>query len=480
MGPPNPLPGHSLRPGVPAPVNARLSLGLGLGAPTTPTRADQPTTTIRLISNPQSTDNDGNNYIGRTPQLKPFKTSFDLVMSPSSGSGFGFGGGSLWPRDDTEEKGLYPPLPFDTSEAPAAVPVQINPEDEPMPGSLSFASPHTPAKQLAVPAKAEPFIFGSPLPQHNVTNTQFKSAAASVLEEMNKRLREEGVEGVGMDLISKLQPGAHSNGVGMLTNRDPKPLLKTNGIKEKFEKMHEEEFKKMEGIDGLVKRRNMSPQKDTGSGRESIVALGKKRKSSVLGHGAGRDRYGRRVGGDAAAGRISATRVISTGRRPRVLPGSFGDDDGEDSDNEEGDHFEELNEVKDKRARFEPPSVDESGKDKEAEEKMEEERKQKEKEKEAIRRKLEMNKARRRSSVGVAARGRVSVGRGGMLRKFLAIFHLFLRLTRSLRETQTLQVRISFFGKIACAECVESRKSNDGSSTCQGSSNRYTQTSRKE
>ncbi|KAF9463269.1 hypothetical protein BDZ94DRAFT_1322002 [Collybia nuda] len=424
LNPPNPLPGHSLRPGVPAPDNARLSLGLGLGAPTTPTRLHQPTTTIRLISNPQTSDIDRKDYIGRTPQLKPFKTSFDLVMSPtSSGPGLGFGGSSLWPRgDDTEEKGLYPPLPFDTFEAPAIIPNSMD-TDEPMPGTLSPCPPHTPApvKQLGVPTpKVEPFIFGSPLPQHNVTNTQFKSAAASVLEEMNKRLKEEGVEGVGMDLINKLQPGAHTNGVGTLMNRDVKPLPKTNGIKEKFEKMHQNEFDKMEGIDGLVKRRNMSPKKDSDEGRESIIALGKKRKSSILGHGAGRDRYGRRIGGDAIAGRISATRVISTGRRPRVLPGSFGDDDGEDSENEGGDHYEELNDTEsrvDKKARLEPPSAQESEKEKEAEKRIEDERKRKEREKEAIRRKLEMNKAKRRSSAGIATRGRVSVGRGGILQK---------------------------------------------------------------
>ncbi|KAF7366438.1 SAP domain-containing protein [Mycena sanguinolenta] len=41
-----PLPGHTLRPGVPAPVNARLSLGL---APRTPSKQG-PTTTIRLVS----------------------------------------------------------------------------------------------------------------------------------------------------------------------------------------------------------------------------------------------------------------------------------------------------------------------------------------------------------------------------------------------------------------------------------------------
>ena len=98
-----PLPGHVLRPGIPAPANARLSLGLGLGVPTTPTRQDQPTTTIRLVSNPFS-NADFSYGAGEngTPQLQPFKTTFDLVLDSPTGS-------STWPQRDVNELGSRRP-----------------------------------------------------------------------------------------------------------------------------------------------------------------------------------------------------------------------------------------------------------------------------------------------------------------------------------------------------------------------------------
>ncbi|GLB39926.1 hypothetical protein LshimejAT787_0704360 [Lyophyllum shimeji] len=430
--PPSPLPGHSLRPGVPAPADARLSLGLN--APSTPTRKDQPTTTIRLISNPVSDDEDTNSY-GRTPQLKPFRTSFDLVLgSPEPNTG-GFRGVSLWPSSSENERGIYPPLPLElpvssSSAAPAPTDM-VTDTYKPMPGSLSQASkPATNTIQTPAPTTAatthlvapEPFIFGSPLPQHHVSNAQFASAAASVLEEMNRRLQAEGVAGVDAALVSKLQPGAHAHipGVGtdLLGAKEAKEAAKAKLHKEKFDEIHAEEFSKMEGIDALARRRGMKdPGAGAGEEKESAPAIGKKRKSSVLGHGAGRDRYGRRTG--EAAGRISATRVISNGRRPRAIPGSFDDDDSEDEETRDEDERDG------KRARVDPSPMPEDTKQedetraKEEEEKAKaEEEERKKKEKEAIRRKLELSKARRRSSAGVpGARGRVSVGRGGVLLK---------------------------------------------------------------
>ncbi|KAG6909746.1 hypothetical protein DXG01_015734 [Tephrocybe rancida] len=409
-----PLPGHSLRPGVPAPDNARLSLGLN--APATPTR-DQPTTTIRLISNPTS-----NSPYGRTPQLKPFKTSFELDLgSPQPAGGFQ----SLWhPSEGQQGQGLYPPLPLDdlvpvsgnatassssSNPAPhmssAPPPCSLTAPKRAAPSFLTPAAKSSTTAQLAVP---EPFVFGSPLPQHNVSNTQFKSAAASVLEEMNKRLQQDGVESVGMDLISKLQPGAHALGAGLLGPREAKEAPKVNVFKQKFDELHAEEFSKMEGIDSLVKRRGLKPKADAGP------AL-KIRKSSVgVGHGVGRDRFGRRVAGEA--GRLSAAHMVGDRRRSRVIPGSF---DDEDSDVEE-EPAEDSAQPGGSSTKAENSKEDDAVKAREEEEekaKVElEERK--EKEKEAIKRKLEVNKARRRSSVGVAgARGRVSVGRGGVLIK---------------------------------------------------------------
>jgi hypothetical protein len=104
-------------------------------------------------------------------------------------------------------------------------------------------------------------VFGSPLPQHNVSNAQFKTAATSVLDETNKRLQAKGVQGVGMDIISKLQPGAHADGIEPSIGRVVKFVPKGNGMTKKFEKMHEQEFQKMEGIDGFSKRRGISPKR---------------------------------------------------------------------------------------------------------------------------------------------------------------------------------------------------------------------------
>lgn len=420
--PDNPLPGHALRPGIPAPVNARLSLGLGLGAPSTPTRPTQPTTTIRLISNPFSNAATGNNsYCAGehgTPQLKPFATTFDLILgSPiSNGAATKFGSMNIWPPRDPggDMVGIYPTLT--TDDLPPVIThgsTQVAGN-----GSVSRAPTEgllTPPRNAALTASSiggniglnppiTPFVFGSPLPQHNVTNTQFRAAAASVLEEMNKRLQHEGVDGVGLDIIAKLHPGAHSvEDLTMSRNVKPLPGSRRGDIKEKFEKMHEVEFNKMEGIDGLLKRRaERSPTRNQDDSEKPMV--GKKRKSSAL----GRDRDGRRLPG-AIAGRVSGTRVISNGRRARVLPGAFGGDDDDNDDDEENE------ERGGKRTKVESDATEELEKQKE-----EEDLRQKEREREAIKRRLEINKAKRRSSVaagGLVGRrsGRVSVGRGGTL-----------------------------------------------------------------
>ncbi|KAG6889586.1 hypothetical protein C0995_016394 [Termitomyces sp. Mi166 len=405
-----PLPGHSLRPGVPAPSDARLSFGLN--EPSTPTRG-QPTTTIRLISNHIS----NNDSYGRTPQLQPFETAFDLDFGSPQPSG-----ASPWPLNEGQQKkGLYPPLPledlisssndgsgpscFNDMNVDASMPSSLAPHKPAVPSLLSPAPKSTTTTQLAV---RDPFIFGSPLPQHNVSNSQFKSAAASVLEEMNQRLKQEGVDGVGMDLITKLQPGAHAAGVGVLGPRELKEVPKANIYKERFDKLHEEEFSKMEGIDSLVRRRRglLVPKERAGPG---LVVKRKSSASGAAGHGVGRDRFGRRIGGES--GRLSAATMVNESRerrRSRVIPGAFGDDEDEQEAKavEGGAKPAESMKEEDKKTEDET----EIGEDAKVEEE------QKEKEREAIKRKLEMNKARRKSSVA-SAKGRVSVGRGGVLVK---------------------------------------------------------------
>ena len=457
-----PLPGHVLRPGVPAPSNARLSLGLGLGAPSTPTRQSQPTTTIRLVSNPLS-HNDTSHGAGEngTPQLKPFKTTFDLVLGSPTPSAGGFGNMAVWPPvspgGDNIMRGIYPTLTFadlppkmpspslgQTASASEKMDTEED-HDPPMPGSL------TPARATmssgsgtvggALAPSVEPFIFGSPLPKHRVSNHQFRVAAASVLEEMNKRLQEEGVQGVNLDIINNLHPGAHSQ--KDLATRDIRALPgnKRGEIKEKFEKMHEEEFKKMEGIDMLVKRKaERSPKKD------SEPVLGKKRKSSAI----ARDDAGGRRGPGPIAGRASGTRVISSGRRAKAIPGAFGDEDGDEEEEEEKEEDMRAG----KRVRVDSGAAGSSKglsteELKQKEEDEEEERKFKEREREAIRRKLEMNRAKRRSSTvpgGLNGRrsGRVSVGRNGPLGQCYLFLILIFLMFFYMQPNQSLQDSASF------------------------------------
>ncbi|KAF8893043.1 hypothetical protein BD779DRAFT_1508513 [Infundibulicybe gibba] len=363
-------PRHTLRPGVPAPN----------------THKQQPTTTIRLIS--ASNTNSG---APGTPQLKPFHTTFDLVLEAQTSS---------WPRHEDDQPKLYPPLPYDDATTTAPTVVQGSSQDVDMPGTLGPSNPSTPSRNLQLPTSSTAFVFGSPHPPATPqTEFKFRSAAASVLDEMNKRLQEEGVEEVQVGLLDQLGKRPRQD------NREIKALPRKSvggNIKAKFEKMHEQEFKKMEGIDVGVKRRQQaSPVKletsEVGSG------LGKKRKSSV-------------IEGERGARKVSGTRVINRGRRG--IPGAFGDEEDEDELVE--------NDIRGgKRARVdgavvgreqEPEAVQESEADKEKEEER------KAKEREAIRRKLDMNKARRRSSAAAGGRvsmgkGRVSIGRGAPVAK---------------------------------------------------------------
>lgn len=404
-----PLPGHVLRPGIPAPANARLSLGLGLAVPSTPTRQNQPTTTIRLISNPFS-NADFSYGAGKngTPQLQPFKTTFDLILDSPTPTG----SMSTWPPRDPEDNfPMYPTLTVDdlppslvSAESPQTKgDRQEKDTDVAMPGSMAPVRARTPFVK-----SPEPFIFGSPLPQHNVSNTQFRVAATSVLEEMNKRLREEGVDEIQSDIIAKLHP--HANILHNTADcREIKPMPGVRGgeIKEKFQKLHESEFEKMEGIDALVKRRSeRSPQKRTSEGEEKEkVIIVKKRKSSALGP--------RRP--SAFSGRASSTRVISNGRRSKVvIPGAFGSEEEEDDDDVRAG----------KRTKMDPEvqlSV------LEGEQRKTEQEIRLEREHEAIRKKLEANRARRRSSAAHGGRksGRISTGRASLLGETVFFFFEF-------------------------------------------------------
>ncbi|RXW23197.1 hypothetical protein EST38_g2632 [Candolleomyces aberdarensis] len=375
-----PLPGHALRPGQPAPSNARLSMGLGLGGPVTPTR---PTTTIRLVPNRAVESSNNSTFFG-TPQLKPFKTTFDLIL------------GSPGPASPAPTGGIYPTLTF--SDLPPDLaspsrPSQALSAGQAMEGVIRTPNPQ-PTTTAATSRTPDPFVFGSPLPQHRVSDAQFKTAAASVLEEMNKRLQDQGVDGVDTTIISRLHPGAANK--SELESRPTAALPRPRGeLKEKFEDTHQQEFQKMEGIDGYMKRR-------ADRGLDSAPVAGKKRKSSVL---APSDApvIRRPIG----APRPSGTRVVSNGRLPRAIPGAFGVDEDDD------DEPEEQTERAGKRIRVvSDASTSNEGEGSKAATEEEEKRAEQEKERQAIRRKLDMNKAKRRSS---AANGGMHGRRSGRL-----------------------------------------------------------------
>lgn len=398
----SPLPGHALRPGIPVPPNARLSLGLGLGVPATPTRQGQPTTTIRLVSNPLAVQDDSHaSYTAGehgTPQLKPFQTTFDITFgTPVQGGPFNFGFSSLssWSskaeREDPEMSGLYPKLtPDDLAPSVVVSPRQATKMDEDiqMPGSLNL---------IHNSKSPTPFLFGSP--NHRVSNHQFRDAAASVLEEMNARLRADGVDEICIDIVDKLHPDRKTVPSEQREIK-PLPVSKRGEITSKFDVVHEREFSKMEGINDTFKRRQqrhteLSPDKLDGDEKEKKKeVIGKKRRSSVLEP----DERPKRPSALASKSRASTTRVISSGRRAKAIPGGFGLEDDDDDDDLTPDNSRPGKRI---RADSEAPTT---------ESKEEQRQMELEKEKEAIRKKLEANRARRRSS---AAAGRKSIGGAG-------------------------------------------------------------------
>jgi hypothetical protein len=177
------------------------------------------------------------------------------------------------------------------------------------------------------------------------------------------------------------------------------------GVREKFDRAHEEEFRKMESIAGSGARKEVRSK-----GREGdVLRAGKKRKSTVL----GRDGEAPRRPSGTGVRSVTGMRVISNGRRKKpMVPGAFGDEEDEEDE-------EELKEDArgGKRVR-----IDTSGENVDRRVETEEEdmnQEQRQKEREAIRRKLEMKKARRRSSMGVAGKGRVSLSGKAALRESL-------------------------------------------------------------
>lgn len=407
-----PLPGCSLRPGEPAPDNARLSMDIRLGSQqqqpinTTQTKGlSQPTTTIRLVSSESSSssvaDNGKPEFESRrdtfqTPKLKPFATTFDLVMSPSAARS-----GAFWAPDTQPQpfEKIYPTLTTDDL-PPSVPPSPIKKTGHGTIGSSASKDKGTLDGTYKATATTvvppEPFVFGSPF--HSVSNTQFQAAATSVLEEMNKRLGISGIEGVGMDIVTQLQPGAHTQ-AQLALNTKPLPSLVTgNGIKgdgeitKKFDTMHKAEFDKMEGIDGLVKRK--MERKKLSSSSTTVRVAGKKRKSNVLGE---LDEKPRRL----VTGLVDVADSDSgcgPTMKSMVPPGGFYDEDQEGRNEEEGEGRGGKRRRMDSDANPVEHAMDVDDKDDEEIKRVQEH--EREREAKAIKRKLEISRKKRRSSVG--------------------------------------------------------------------------------
>jgi hypothetical protein len=360
----NVLPGHALRPGIPAPSDARLSFGL---QPATPSRPGK-TTTVRLVSDPLSMEHVhlGKTADHQTPQLKPFSTSYDLILeSPTTTA----------------------PWPFDKpSSIPAREPDSAN-------GAGSHISENFATQQAARPL----FVFGSPDPKHRISDVQFGAAAHSVLEEMNRRLKEEGVEVIPESIMDNKPGNTGKLGTAITPDARAKPR-DTQNVRAKFDKLHQEQFQKMEGIDSYLERKGTQKAASQSLLQSDVVQTGVKRKSDNLS-----DRSNPRLPGAGMQRSAAQTRVISNGRRKGAMPGAFSDSEDEDVEPE----------PKKPRINF---NVSE-GPDAE----IEGEALRIAKGKEAIKKKLDANRAARRRSSGIhgprhSAGRRIS--RGSTLRRF--------------------------------------------------------------
>ncbi|CDO77441.1 hypothetical protein BN946_scf184857.g48 [Trametes cinnabarina] len=454
-----PVPGASGRAGKPAPLGARLSMGVGQS-------------TIRLVTQP-AVPRFADAYMS-PPRLPVIQPDFDIKMgTPSAGRML-----SVWPAsprtadaaDDGEER-LYPKLPvvdFGTARGAGNDPSGGGEDvDVSMPGGMSgVASTETPGRvrtmtgtststatprplplqpgpvdvpDLFSPSKAAtiastgsmlsndeerpamprsaPFLFGSPLPRREtpkrgaqdgnagagVSNIAFEGAAKSVLEEMHRRLAEAQKE---KEKNGEVKPAssteAHSsNSLFAGFTFGTANAREGAGAGDRFAKVHEAEFAKMDSIANHYAARRPA-------------ANNRKRKSDVLGPGGPRAGQKRR---SSAAG----ARVISNGvRKKMAVPGGFGGDDDEVSASEE--------EAEDARSKATQDDVEDAGARRSSKRMRitegwdvhrgqrvsiapplppaEEEKKRKEKD--AIKRELEAAKARRRSS-----RGRPSMGGKG-------------------------------------------------------------------
>jgi hypothetical protein len=327
-------------------------------------------TTIRLVSASNSNSNSNltrSPEVG-TPQLRPVDPPFDLLMgSPDARGQSRVPVWPLSPQRAPSEGRLYPTLPADEldeakkhremSKLPGnTAPFQLSHNVQ----DLFSPGPKPPSQQkerIGIP-RSEPFLFGSPLPRHSVSNKAFDTAAASILEEMNKRLSAAGVQKVGVDVFGTVP-------VTTAAAKRDSGSLRASGMADRFDKIHDEQFDKMDSI-----ANHYAAKRGAGS---------KKRKSDVLGHGSA-----------PAKKRSSAAPHKRMG-----IPGGFGDED---------DMADDVQEEEDRRMSKRVRVLEEDGgMDKGrrltiSPKKSGAEERQAERERAATRKMLDVRKEKRRSS----------------------------------------------------------------------------------
>jgi hypothetical protein len=334
-------------------------------------------TTIRLVSASNSNSNLTRSPEVGTPQLRPVDPPFDLLMgSPDTRGQSRVPVWPLSPQRAPSDGRLYPTLPADEldeakrhqakSKLPGNTPpfqssAQVHPKPSDNVQDLFSPAPKPPGQQkerIGIP-RSEPFLFGSPLPRHSVSNKAFDTAAASVLEEMNKRLSAAGVQKVGVDVFGTVP-------VNIAPEKRDFGSLRTSGTADRFDKIHDEQFNKMDSIaDHYAAKRG--------------VPGSKKRKSDVLGHGSA----------------LAKKRSSAAPHKRMGIPGGFDDED---------DMVEEVQEEEDRRMSKRVRVLEEDGgKDKGrrltiSPKKSEAEAKQAERERAAARKMLKVRKEKRRSS----------------------------------------------------------------------------------
>lgn len=238
-------------------------------------------------------------------------------------------------------------------------------------------SPEKAGSQLGIP-RSEAFIFGSPNPQHRLSNAQFQNAAQSVLDEMNTRLEAEGIAGVDIEVLKLRQQSISAQPNEDLPQQEKKAGSSMGTL---FDKAHQAQFDKMDSITNHYAARRGLPSKP-----DAAPVLGKRKSFAAPASITGKTRKSSVVVKKDRVPSISSTKLRTIPKK--VVPGGFGEGD-DDSEREDGRQH--------KRVCVDP--VDEA--------EMEREEAKKLKEREAIRRKLDANKAKRRSSMG-----RPSMGKG--------------------------------------------------------------------